>query len=134
MVEFVNVPVPADRVQEVYALLARRPEEALVNGARGWSRDNLLRAYRESPEAMKKAFDHLADHANQEVTANQLATAVGVTRQQLAGVLGAFGRRKKNRYGEENLPFRAVWSAGAQMVVYEMSPAVATIINQARNE
>jgi hypothetical protein len=132
MVEFVHVPVPAERVQEVYELLARRPEEAAVNGSRGWSRDNLLRAYRESPEAMKKAFDYLADHAGQEVTTDELAAAIGVTRSQLAGVIGAFGRRKKNRYGQENLPFRAVWSAGAGMSVYEMSPAVATVIGQAR--
>jgi hypothetical protein len=53
---------------------------------------------------------------------------------QLAGVVGAFGRRKKNRYGEDDLPFRAVWSAGAGMVVYEMSPAVATVINEARGK
>jgi hypothetical protein len=132
MVEFVNVPVPADRVQEVYALLARRPEEAAVTGSRGWSRENLLRSYRESPEAMMKAFDYLAGHAGQEVTTKELAAAIGVTRSQLAGVVGAFGRRKKNRYGEDDLPFRAVWSAGAGMVVYEMSPAVAAVINEAR--
>jgi hypothetical protein len=132
MAEFVNVPVPPDRVQEVYALLAQRPEEAAVNGARGWSRDNLLRAYRESPEAMQKAFDYLTGHAGQEVSTEELAAAIGVTRSQLAGVVGAFGRRKKNRYGEDDLPFRAVWSAGAGMVVYEMSPAVAAVINEAR--
>jgi hypothetical protein len=132
MAEFVNVPVPPDRVQEVYGLLARGAEEAAVNGARGWSRDNLLRAYRESPEAMHKAFDYLAGHAGQEVSTEELAAAIGVTRSQLAGVVGAFGRRKKNRYGEDDLPFRAVWSAGAGMKVYEMSPAVAAVINEAR--
>jgi hypothetical protein len=128
---YVNVPVPEDRVPEVYALLAQ-PRTAETQG-NGWSRDEMVRAYRESSAAMKRVFEHLADRPGQEVGADELSSAVGVTRPQLAGVLGAAGRRFANRYKKTAWPFEAQWISDAGMVVYEMTSDVADAIREARS-
>jgi hypothetical protein len=77
--------------------------------------DLIRRAYEESPPAMKRFLDYLTEHAGRYVPNDEVADAVGVSRQQLAGVLGAFGRRWANRYQQRHAKwfFDAEWMADA---------------------
>lgn len=133
--EYISIPIPVERVQEVYELLARRTgTPAPIGPAPGpddFDAQLLARAYRESPDAMRKVFDYLADHAPRDVPMTELAKAVGYHPHQMAGALGAFGRRWKNRYHRgvnTKWPFNAVWDFSANMVIYSMPAEAASVI------
>lgn len=135
--EYVAMPVPVDRVQEVYELLAR-PSGAPVGGEVGalplpWSDELLLRAYDESSAAMRSILDALAERPGQTVSAAELAGMVGLGRREIPGVLGAFARRWANRYhqGPANLPFKSYRSTTAKMTVYKMDEVVAAALTRA---
>lgn len=125
---FVNVPVPTERVQEVYALLARPPGELPESPERGWTSSDIRRMFRESPETMKSFLLHLARNAGDDFLASEMASAIGRERRQLAGALGAFSRRLSQRYGRKTWPFDANWNHEAGMVSYSMSANVAEVI------
>jgi hypothetical protein len=93
-----------------------------------WPRDLIERAYRESPDTMKKVFGHLAIHPGERVPVTDVAKVVGYTRKQLAGALGAFGVRVKHRYGQPTWPFTAEWDATAHIWVYTMQPTEAAVV------
>jgi hypothetical protein len=109
--DFVPVLVPKNRVLDVYEFLSRpmgperdgshTSEELYGEAARGrvpWPPEMLERAYRESSPAMKLFFDHLADNPGRAVPIGELGEAMGYTPHQVAGTLGAAGRRITNRY------------------------------------
>jgi len=85
---------------------------------------------------MQKVLDTLAGRPDQTVTMDELATALGLDNDNVAGVLGAFGRRWKNRYrqGEGNLPYRAFTSSSAGMRAFSMSGPVASVFARARHD
>lgn len=135
MVDFINVPVPADRVQEVYALLGGEGTSTVVgpSGAavappsvaeavwtpqgdaddddvQAWTQSMLKRMYGESVGPMRAALDYLADRGGDEVTSRELAEALGLPKgvRSLAGMIGAFARRCWNRY-DRYLPWDSRW-------------------------
>jgi len=137
--EFISIPVPVDRVQEVYEVLGRPrgPQPAVPTTSLPDKPDAVLdaallaRPYRESQEAMKKVFDHLAENSDHDIPMEDLAKAVGYHPHQMAGALGAFGRRWKNRYhrGEDvKWPFAAWWDFDRNTMVYKMSAECAEVI------
>jgi hypothetical protein len=142
MQEYVSIPVPVDRVQEVYELLGRpkgsagsvsEPEEPA--GRKEYKAPDtglVQRAYRESADAMRKVFIHLAANPDRVVPMDELAKAVGYTGpSEMAGAMGAFGRRWKNRYhgGKDAWwPFDSWWDYERNMMVYRMPAAVADAI------
>jgi len=144
--EFVMVPVPVERVREVYAVLAGEapgdaptkaaddeggdPASTLLMG--DWSEELIARAYRESPGSIVGIFNYLSDNPGREVIADELAQHINRTRAQMAGALGAFGRRTKNRYGRQSWPFHAWWSHESHRVIYKMDADVAEVIREAR--
>lgn len=142
--EFVSIPVPVDRVQEVYELLARpkaqQPEarkasgeDALEDGGLTEAdRDILVRAYRESQETMRTVFKYLAERAGHSVLMTELAAGVGRTPRQMSGALGAFGRRFANRYAKDGAkwPFAAWWDYERGMMVYRLSPEAAEVVTK----
>ena len=83
---------------------------------------------------MRAVLDAMTRWAGQTITAAELAEAIGVKRRELPGVLGAFGRRWANRYGQgpANLPFKSYRSTDAEMTVYEMDAAVAAALTRVR--
>lgn len=136
MPEYVQVPVPVDRLQEVYEVLGRAPRAAGPAQAattNGWTDALLTRAYNESPAAMKGVLDFLAAHPEEVIRSDQVARAIDHTNPGLAGVLGAFGRRHRNRYSMESPPFEARWSHEDNMVVYRMPNHIARVVAAARN-
>jgi hypothetical protein len=100
----------------------------------------IARAYRESPPAMKRFLDFLADRADVRIPNDHVAEGIGVSRPQLAGVLGAFGRRWANRYQKRNSKwfFDAEWttddSSGDWKWHYRMPAEAAQVIRSARSE
>ena len=110
---FVQIAVPEDRVLDVYAFLLDKGQ----NGA-AWTHELLERMYLESPKPMQQFLVTLAKRAGSVHTAEEMAEAIGRSRSQLAGVLGAYGRRVKNRYGMEHGPFETIYDHGSGMYSY----------------
>lgn len=133
--EFIMVPVPRERVQEVYRLLAADPIPAGATSvetgaaeARPWSDAEVVRAYKDSAAKMKLFLDYLASVAGKPVTPEETASAVGYTRHQQAGMLGAFGHRVKRRYGRSTWFFEYKWSDERAEWTYSMDVRVAKVL------
>lgn len=123
---YVYVPVPADRLEEVFRFLAglnngeseRADLEALVR-----------RIYRESDEQFRYLLLLLADRPNQPLSTEEVAEALDLERgtASLAGMLGAFGRRSNNRY-DSFWPFERLYNPSAEESELTMSEQVAALI------
>jgi hypothetical protein len=78
-----------------------------------WTREEVMRAYREGTPALRAAFDYLADHPEEEVRSRDLARAVypndsdDDAESRVYGVLGGFGTKAANRYGKKAWFFSA---------------------------
>ena len=100
--EFVLVPVPKDRVLEVYRLLGGdaapvEPEafEAVVK-----------LAYEDSEAGMKAVLDLLAAHPDEWLGIKEIRDELGMDVHVLPGVLSSFPRRWRNRYHQSGpLPY-----------------------------
>lgn len=120
---FVSVMVPEERVLEVYALLApeqrtgrdgaaARPEPDLADGGEAaWPEDVVLRAARESAEAMRGVLRILVEAGDDGLTTVEIADQLHLARgaASVAGMLGAFSRRCFNRYGMSDPLWEAQW-------------------------
>lgn len=139
--EFVSVLVPRKHLTRVYGLVASLEQHASGNPEvapapnetkeEQWPRDLIERQYRESPDSMKKFQRFLADHEGKEFSTTQMADAIGVAYgwNSVAGALGAYGRRVKNRYKRESFPFDSRWDHEKGEQYHSMTPRVADIIN-----
>jgi hypothetical protein len=83
---------------------------------------------------MQKLLLMLAENAGKWVSAGEITDALGITRAQLAGVLGAFGRRLKNRYKGAQRPFSARWDHEQGSWLYRMDAEAAEVIKRAAQE
>ncbi len=129
MPEFVSVPVPVERVQEVYELLARQPGKALVEPsvtedgyAEGWNQALLDRMLIESSSSMRRILCVIAEHAPGWATTADIAEASGLTARQVVASLGPFGKRIRGRYGMSQWPFETREFVDAGVFKYRMSP------------
>jgi len=132
MPEFVSVPVPLDRVQEVYELLARQPSRR--HSARQtsgdersevWTQPLIDRMFHESSEAMKRVLFALAQASPEWVTTKDIASASGLTARQVVASLGPFEKRIHGRYGMSHWPFEAREFVDAGIFKYSMPPETA---------
>lgn len=124
-----NLPVP----ERFLPLMTRTLAEAYtaesdmrVNGIEGshvapldaglafeWTKEEIIRAYREATPALRATFDYLADHAEDQVRSLELARKVypnnndDDAESRLYGVLGGFGTKAANRYGKKKWFFSA---------------------------
>jgi hypothetical protein len=144
MEDLVPVLVPKSRVLDVYALLSRpvapsgdvhTPEKvrATAAGRDPWPSETLERAYRESSLKMRKLLDHLADNAGRAVPIGELGEAIGYGPYQVAGTLGAAGRRITNRY---HLGFPFAWEKRPEdgVYTYTMNEEDAAVIRGLRTD
>lgn len=125
MLEFVSVPVPVDRVQEVYELLARKPVRAFgADGSgppEGWSEQLIDRMFIESSEAMRSILLAIARTAPGWMTTDDVALAAGLTARQVVASLGPFKKRVRGRYGMDTWPFETREFVDAGVFKYSMS-------------
>ena len=143
--DLVEILVPRHLVVGVYQFISSQSHlgASLVNPRSAqdstalpedWSASLIRRMYTESQKNMRAILDLLANRAGEIVRADELIDALSKSRgdnatsSTLGGTLGAFGRRVKNRYGQESWPFEAHWDSDASQVLYRMSPAVAELI------
>ncbi|MDO8847714.1 MAG: hypothetical protein Q7W51_04935 [Coriobacteriia bacterium] len=126
MTEFVNVPVPADRVQDVYEFLAKTKRAAFNNPdwdeeqaksyARPpyqWDEELVGRMVQESSEKMRSILRSLAaDGVGRDPqSVDDIAKLTGLERAQVVATLGPFDKRVKGRYGMKVMPFDSVSDA-----------------------
>jgi hypothetical protein len=132
MDDFVMVPVPARRVQEVYELLAKPATPSAADRRGPWPPETLKRCYSESSDHFQKFLDTLADNAETPVAAADLAKATGLTyRNGVAGMLGAAGKRIDGRY-HLSFPWARHWRASESQNYYTMSQEDAAVIRSLR--
>ncbi len=129
--EWVEVLVPKQLVPDVYGLIAQRMSQGFANTSVTVDEELIDRMYRESPPAMRKFLELLADRPGADLTTAELSKAMIITPAQLAGVLGAFGRRRKNRYKGAKKPFSARWDHALHTWTYQMDADAAGRIKKA---
>jgi hypothetical protein len=132
MPEFVNVPVPVERVQEVYELLARQPSRPSVvhrvteeGYPEGWSQALVDRMFIESSVPMRRILHAIAVNSPSWVTTKEIAEAAELTARQVVASLGPFEKRIRGRYGMSLWPFEAREFVDAGIFKYSMSPETA---------
>ncbi len=132
MPEFVSVPVPVDRVQEVYELLSRESlnpsaeRQAAGDGHSGvWTQPLIDRMFIESSFAMRRILLAIAEASPGWVTTNDIATASGLSARQVVASLGPFEKRVRGRYAMSIWPFEARQFVDAGIFKYSMSPETA---------
>jgi len=132
MPDFVSVPVPVDRVQEVYRLLARQParpvadpQEAGDGYPAGWSQALIDLMFEESSGAMRRILAAIAARSPGWVTTDEIAEASELTVRQVVASLGPFEKRVRGRYGMTRWPFESREFVDAGVCKYSMSPVTA---------
>jgi hypothetical protein len=132
MPEFVSIPVPVDRVQEVYELLSREPfrpsAECQVAGdshSGVWTQPLIDRMFIESSSAMRGILLVVAEASPGWVTTKDIAAASGLTDRQVVASLGPFEKRVRGRYAMSSWPFEARQFVDAGIFKYSMSPETA---------
>ncbi len=128
MTDFVSVPVPIDRVQEVYEFLARPPIRRIGSSlltedgyAEGWNQALLDRMFLESSSAMRQILHVIAERSPAWVTTAEIAEASGLTARQVAASFGPFEKRVRGRYGLNCWPFETREFVDAGIFKYRMS-------------
>jgi hypothetical protein len=127
--DYVYVPVPADRVEDVYRFLLGLAD---ADGAVDSDLDRFVnRVYRESEEKFRRLLEFLADHPGTPLSTELVAEEIELERgtASLAGMLGAFGRRSTNRY-DDFWPFERVYNSVDEQMELLMNPEVATILKR----
>lgn len=139
--DYVQIPVPRKHLTRIYGYIgsldgltgtdevpttATEPAEEKT-----WDHLLIARQFNESPDSMKKFQKYLAAHPGQEFSTPEMATGLGVAGgwNSIAGALGAYGRRVKNRYGMSSFPFESRWDHATGTARHSMTPEVAEIIN-----
>jgi hypothetical protein len=141
MPEFVSVPVPLERVQEVYELLARQPSRLTAGQLvteegyeEGWNRELLDRMFHESSSAMRRILCVIAERSPAWVTTAEIAEASGLTSRQVVASFGPFEKRVRGRYGLSRWPFKTREFVDAGMFKYCMSPETSDRVIALRSE
>jgi hypothetical protein len=133
MPEFVNIPVPIERVQEVYELLARPSGTRTAIGPQvtdngypeGWSQAMIERMFIESSSAMRRILCSIAERSPSWVTTAEIGAAAELSPRQVIASLGPFEKRVRGRYGMNRWPFEAREFVDAGIFKYSMSEGTA---------
>jgi hypothetical protein len=135
MPDFVSVPVPVERVQEVFELLARQPSRpsggvsVTEDGyAEGWNQALLDRTFVESSSAMRRILHVIAERSPAWVTTAEIAEASGLTARQVVASFGPFEKRIRGRYALNRWPFDTREFVDAGIFKYRMSASTANRI------
>lgn len=79
---------------------------------------------------MREFLVYLAEHADEEVTSDAAAEAVGLRDwNSIAGMLGAAQRRAGNHFGREYGPWRRRWARSCLMIRGNLKAGVASALS-----
>jgi hypothetical protein len=135
-VEFVMVPVPADRVLDVYAFLGdpkgSGPGESVgEKKSDDWSAQLVERVVRASSVPSRQFQYFLADHSNEWIDTHTVAAQLGLERSSFPGYLASIEQRARKLGFEAGAkPFEAEWRV--DRAYYRMSPDVAEAVRRVR--
>jgi hypothetical protein len=128
------IAVPPHLVPAVTAIIANdgaisdgesSVEDALLHG---WTAEMLRQHYRDSSEKMRDFLALLARSADQEITSDEAAGALGYPDwNSIAGMLGAAQRRARNHFGRDHGPWYRRWTPDGRARL-KMPKRVATVI------
>jgi hypothetical protein len=137
LTEYVYVPVPSEMVDPVYRLLAGvdpithtdTPPASAPDASGIPDPDLVRRMYRESHQGHKRLMALLAEAPDEWTYTAEIATELALPHgsRGLAGMLGAFGRRSKNRYGHQK-PWITEWDGQRGEAQHMMPGEVAEVI------
>ena len=143
--ELVTVSVPRKHLAKVYGFIATlesvEPTAAAGETAANeavtddeWTPSRIRKMLQQSPPAMKDILRAMALRPNEWLTTLGLAEAIQGNDEAdwktVAGTMGAFGRRLKNRYGLETFPFEKRYDHAAKSKAYRMSNEMSTLVLQ----
>lgn len=138
--QYVQIPVPEHLVPDVMALIVARTEAtaaaapSVVESASAdfLTASEVQKAWEASALPMRKVLAYLAARPGKNVAGDELATKVlGKTDRghSIAGMMGAFGKRMKNRHGGR-WPFEAKWNAIDARWEYCMPASIAAVLSK----
>lgn len=131
MPNYIMVPVPDEMVPEVMELITKRTTVATdiqISPQRTWD-DTLQQLWPQLDAPIKTFLKTLAKQMGQWVPTGDLLKPLGKSRSQIAGMLGAFGRRCRNHYNGK-IPFDKTWDKASRQYTYRVPPSVAQILNK----
>lgn len=139
MSEFVYVPVPSEHVHAVYRLLASADRDSTGSTAHAPDAGDpaelpdpelVRRMYRESYESHRQLMALLAQTPGEWIYTKDIAQTLNIAKgaRGVAGMLGAFGRRSKNRYGHKK-PWISQWDGAREEARHMMPAEVAQVVN-----
>jgi hypothetical protein len=142
---YVNVPVPEHLVTRVMTVITEEmapkptgklPAKHAPPLTGDWTEAEIRKCWKESDTPMQGVLKLLASCAGSPVPIGDVASASGKNPKghQVAGMMGAFGRRVKRRYNRSTWPFSANYNAMARRWEYTMGIPVATVITTILSE
>jgi len=146
--ELVTIPVPRQHLPAIYAFIGRletqnqsvldteqhstAEEYTEYNSEDEWTNSRLRRMIvdsRRTSRSIMCILELLASHPDEWISVEQLASSLthrpDANHMTIAGTLGAFGRRCRNRYGLDNWPFEVRYDRDLRSKVYRMSNTIA---------
>lgn len=104
--DYVNMPIPKSRVQEVYDLLGGAEHEQELS--REYDEMLMFQLWREASTEVRKVLQHLSLHPGERVPAADLVEVASVgTGRALGGVFARFRERCVKRY-KRDLPWETI--------------------------
>lgn len=132
--EFVSVPVPVDRVDEVYELLARKADASRAPQPIEGTDDSVIsRAYRQTSDVMRRFLDTLAARPGELVSAGELQRALDLSDEKFRGHLGGFSRLWMGPLQQGKSWFFDAWGSGeGGTMEYRATADVAEALRRAK--
>lgn len=120
--EYVSMPIPKGRVQEVYDLLGRSGQEAATLD-REYDEASMYRLWQEASVEVRKVLQHLSLHPEERVPTSDLVEVADVgTGRALGGIFARFRERCVKRY-KRDLPWETISISDANYYVMSQQNA-----------
>jgi hypothetical protein len=131
--DIVYIPVPSQWLSEIYQRLAELTRSSASDGRSEapplLDETMVRRIYLESEEQQRRMMRLMAERPDEWRYSKDIAADLELEHNArgLAGMLGAFGRRSKHRYGGTK-PWEAEWDSAREENRYWMPAYIAAII------
>lgn len=124
--EIVNVPVPEDRLQEIYELLGTPGRE--YSADRNYDLRSMERLWKEASPEIRKILKHLMCHAEERVPTADLLEVAGVSGGRVLGGMFARLRDRCLKKYRRDLPWETIVIGDQNF--YVLSQENADLVNQ----